>query len=52
MAGVLRIKSTDGPDLVVWGSTTPTSVLLEQGWVDEVVLAGAFSQPIPITEWG
>jgi dihydrofolate reductase len=38
MAGVRRIKSTDGPDLIVWGSSTLTSVLLEQGLVDEVVL--------------
>jgi dihydrofolate reductase len=39
MAGIRRVKSTDGPDLVVWGSSTLTSVLLEQGLVDEVVLA-------------
>jgi dihydrofolate reductase len=32
------IKSKDGPDLIVWGSSTLTSVLLEQGLVDEVVL--------------
>jgi dihydrofolate reductase len=32
------IKSKDGPDLIVWGSSTLTSVLLEQGFVDEVVL--------------
>jgi dihydrofolate reductase len=38
MAGIRRVKSTDGPDLVVWGSSTLTSVLLEQGLVDEVVL--------------
>jgi dihydrofolate reductase len=38
MAGVRRVKSTDGPDLVVWGSSTLTSVLLEQGLVDELVL--------------
>jgi dihydrofolate reductase len=36
--GVRRIKSQDGPDLVVWGSSTLTPVLLEQGLVDEVVL--------------
>ena len=36
--GVRRVKSTDGPDLIVWGSSTLTSVLLEQGLVDEVVL--------------
>ena len=36
--GVRGIKSKDGPDLIVWGSSTLTSVLLEQGLVDEVVL--------------
>ena len=35
---VRSVKSTDGPDLIVWGSSTLTSVLLEQGLVDEVVL--------------
>jgi len=30
--------SKDGPDIIVWGSSTLTSVLLEQGLVDEVVL--------------
>ena len=39
MAGVRRVKSTDGPDLIVWGSSTLTSVLLDQGLADEVVLA-------------
>ncbi len=38
IAGVRRLKSKDGPDLIVWGSTTLTSVLLEQGLVDEVLL--------------
>ena len=38
MEGVRRVKSKDGPDLMVWGSSTLTSVLLEQGLVDEVVL--------------
>jgi len=33
-----RLKSADGPDLVVWGSSTLTSVLLGLGLVDEVVL--------------
>ncbi|MBB6498393.1 dihydrofolate reductase family protein [Pedobacter cryoconitis] len=32
------VKSTDGPDLIVCGSSTLTSVLLGQGLVDEVVL--------------
>lgn len=36
--GVRGVKSTDGPDLIVWGSSTLTSALLEQGLVDEVVL--------------
>lgn len=38
MEGVRGVKSKDGPDLIVWGSSTLTSVLLEQGMVDEVVL--------------
>jgi dihydrofolate reductase len=38
LAGIRSVKSTDGPDLIVWGSTTLTSVLLDQGLVDEVVL--------------
>jgi dihydrofolate reductase len=38
LAGVRRVKSNDGPDLVVWGSSTLTPLLLEQGLVDEVVL--------------
>ncbi len=36
--GVRRVKSKDGPDLIVWGSSTLTSVLLKEGLVDEVVL--------------
>jgi len=36
--GVRRVKSKDGPDLLVCGSTTLTHVLFEQGLVDEVVL--------------
>ncbi len=36
--GIRGIKSKDGPDLLVWGSSTLTSVLLEQGLVEEVVL--------------
>jgi dihydrofolate reductase len=34
VAGIRRVKSTDGPDLIVWGSSTLTSVLLEKGLVD------------------
>ena len=36
--GCSRVKSKEGPDLIVWGSSTLTSVLIEQGLVDEVVL--------------
>jgi dihydrofolate reductase len=36
--GVRRVKTTDGPDLIVWGSSTLTPVLLGQGLADEVVL--------------
>ena len=32
------IKSHDGPDLILWGSSTLTSTLLEHGLADEVVL--------------
>jgi dihydrofolate reductase len=37
--GIRRIKSQDGPDLILWGSSTLTSTLLENGLVDEVLLA-------------
>jgi dihydrofolate reductase len=36
--GVRRVMSTDGPDLLVNGSGTLTSLLLEHGLVDEIVL--------------
>jgi len=36
--GIRRVKATDGPDLIVWGSSTLTPVLLEQGLADEVLL--------------
>jgi dihydrofolate reductase len=36
--GIRRIKSQEGPDLVLWGSSTLTSQLLEHGLADEVVL--------------
>lgn len=36
--GVRGVKSKDGPDLIVWGSSTLTPVLLEQGLVDEILL--------------
>ena len=38
MEGVRGVKSKDGPDLIVWGSSTLTPLLLEQGLVDEVLL--------------
>ena len=38
LGSVRGLKSTDGPDLIVWGSSTLTSVLLDQGLADEVVL--------------
>jgi dihydrofolate reductase len=36
--GVRGIKEKDGPDLIVSGSTTLTSALLEHGLADELVL--------------
>lgn len=36
--GVRRIKSQEGPDLVLSGSSTLTSALLEHGLADEVLL--------------
>jgi dihydrofolate reductase len=36
--GIRRIKSQDGLDLILWGSSTLTSTLLEHGLVDDVVL--------------
>ncbi|MFL5620880.1 MAG: dihydrofolate reductase family protein [Gemmatimonadaceae bacterium] len=37
--GIRRIKSRNGPDLILSGSSTLTSTVLERGLVDEVVLA-------------
>ena len=37
--GVRRLKSQGGPDLILWGSSTLTSTLLEHGLADEVLLA-------------
>jgi dihydrofolate reductase len=37
--GIRRIKSQDGPDLVLSGSCTLTSTLLDHGLAEEVVLA-------------
>jgi dihydrofolate reductase len=36
--GVRRIKSHNRPDLILWGSSTLTSVLLEHGLADEILL--------------
>ena len=36
--GIRRIKSQDGPDLILWGSSTLTSMLLEHALADEVML--------------
>ncbi|HEV7425625.1 MAG TPA: dihydrofolate reductase family protein [Thermoanaerobaculia bacterium] len=36
--GVRRIKSQDGADLILWGSSTLTPTLLEQGLADEILL--------------
>lgn len=36
---IRHLKSQDGPDLVLSGSATLTSMMLEQGLADEVVLA-------------
>jgi len=38
VAGIRELKSTNGPDLIVSGSSTLTSILLREGLVDEVVL--------------
>jgi dihydrofolate reductase len=36
--GIRQVKSQDGPDLILWGSSTLTSLLLEHGLADEVLL--------------
>lgn len=38
LAGIRRVKSQDGPELILWGSSTLTSPLLEHGLADEVLL--------------
>lgn len=38
VAGVRSLKAKDGPDLIVWGSSTLTPVLLEHRLADEVML--------------
>ena len=36
--GVRRVKATNGPQLIVWGSSTLTPVLLEHALADELML--------------
>ncbi len=36
--GVRGTKSQDGPDLILWGSSTLTSTLLQHGLADEILL--------------
>jgi dihydrofolate reductase len=36
--GLRSVKSKEGPDLILWGSSTLTPVLLEHGLADEVML--------------
>ena len=38
VGGIRRVKSQDGPDLILSGSSTLTSTLLEHGLADEVTL--------------
>nr|WP_294943764.1 dihydrofolate reductase family protein [uncultured Mucilaginibacter sp.] len=38
IASIRNLKATDGPDLIMSGSISLTSVLLDEGLVDEVVL--------------
>ena len=39
MDGIGRLRSQDGPDLLVCGSASLSVALIERGWVDELVLA-------------
>ena len=36
--GIRNLKATGGPDLLLWGSSTLTPVLLENGLADEIIL--------------
>jgi dihydrofolate reductase len=38
VAGVRALKAGDGPDLILWGSSTVSPVLLEHELADEIVL--------------
>jgi dihydrofolate reductase len=37
-AGIRKVKQAGGPDLIVWGSSTLTPLLIAEGLADEVVL--------------
>lgn len=37
-AGIRRIKAQDGPDLIVWGSSALTPLLVSEGLADEILL--------------
>ncbi len=37
-AGIRKVKHAGGPDLIVWGSSTLTPLLIAEGLADEVVL--------------
>jgi dihydrofolate reductase len=37
-AGIAKVKAAGGPDLIVWGSSTLTPLLIAEGLADEVVL--------------
>lgn len=37
-AGIRKVKQADGPDLIVWGSSTLTPLLIAEGLADVVVL--------------
>ncbi|MNY52799.1 hypothetical protein D3C86_1885040 [compost metagenome] len=38
MEAIRKLKSTEGPDLIVVGSSSLTSLILDEGLVDEVIL--------------
>jgi dihydrofolate reductase len=37
-AGIAKVKAAGGPDLIVWGSSTLTPLLIAEGLADELVL--------------
>ena len=37
-AGIAKVKAAGGPDLIVWGSSTLTPLLIAEGLADEVIL--------------